>query len=332
MHVIILIEGFLALGVQKRLELDRMIEENINELIRVYLQHCQLEKRLSPKTIKAYRIDLSQFSNYLGCNIYVCDKAAIQNYLSLLHSQYKVKSVKRKIASLKAFFTYLVGEEIIPSNPFEKLRIKLHEPFILPKTIPLSTITLILKSAYRKKDSLSNASSYQYKACLRDIAILELLFATGMRVSELCSLGRDSIDLANGVIKIYGKGSRERIIQVGNPFVLSAVCAYYSAFSSAIHSMGWFFVNRLGNPLSAQSVRNVINSYAKSAGIDQHITPHMFRHSFATLLLEEGVDIRYIQQLLGHSSITTTQIYTHVTSKKQRDILTTKHPRNKITL
>lgn len=95
-----------------------MIEENINELIRVYLQHCQLEKRLSPKTIKAYRIDLSQFSNYLGCNIYVYDKAAIQNYLSLLHSQYKVKSVKRKIASLKAFFTYLVGEEIIPSRRF----------------------------------------------------------------------------------------------------------------------------------------------------------------------------------------------------------------------
>lgn len=95
---------------------------------------------------------------------------------------------------------------------------------------------------------------------------------------------------------------------------------------------GWLFVNRLGNHLSDQSVRNMINSYAARAGIEQHITPHMFRHSFATLLLEEDVDIRYIQQLLGHSSITTTQIYTHVTSKKQRDILTTKHPRNKITI
>ncbi len=217
------------------------------------------------------------------------------------------------------------------SSPFEKLRIKLHEPFILPKTIPLSTIALILQSVYKKKNSFSNTSLYQYKACLRDIAVLELLFATGMRVSELCSLGPDSIDLRNGVIKIYGKGSKERMIQIGNPAVLSAVCAYYNAFSCTIHDIGWFFVNRLGNQLSAQSVRNMISTSVGLAGIDQHITPHMFRHSFATLLLEEDVDIRYIQQLLGHSSITTTQIYTHVTSKKQRDILTAKHPRNKIT-
>lgn len=177
---------------------------------------------------------------------------------------------------------------------------------------------------------IRNKSSYQYNICLRDIAVLELLFATGMRVSELCSLSNSSIDLQDGVIKIYGKGSKERIIQVGNPDVLAAVNSYYCAFSNQIHKAGWFFVNRLGNRLSDQSVRNMINIYVELAEIDQHITPHMFRHSFATLLLEEDVDIRYIQQLLGHSSITTTQIYTHVTSKKQRDILTSKHPRNRI--
>lgn len=309
-----------------------MTKKDIDELISIYLQHCQLEKGLSSKTIKAYRIDLTQFSRYIGYDIGICNKGIIQNYLLLLHKQYKTKSIKRKIASLKAFFTYLVDEEIILSSPFEKLRIKLHEPLILPKTIPLSTIKLILEKAYEKKKAFSNKSSYQYKVCLRDIAVLELLFATGMRVSELCSLGPDSIDLRNGVIKIYGKGAKERIIQVGNPAVLSAVCAYYNALSSTIHDIGWFFVNRLGNQLSAQSVRNMINMYVELAGIDQHITPHMFRHSFATLLLEEDVDIRYIQQLLGHSSITTTQIYTHVSSKKQRDILAAKHPRNKITL
>lgn len=308
-----------------------MIKENTDKLIMIYLQHCRREKGLSLKTIKAYRIDLTQFSRYIGSDIYICDKVTIQNYLSLLHNQYKIKSVKRKIASLKAFFTYLVDEDIISSSPFARLRIKLHEPFILPKTISLGTIDLILQNAYKRKKTFTNRSSYQYNACLRDIAVLELLFATGMRVSELCSLVPDSIDLRNGVIKIYGKGSKERIIQVGNPDVLFAVCSYYNAFSSKIQEIGWFFVNRLGNPLSAQSVRNMINMYVKLAGIDQHITPHMFRHSFATLLLEEDVDIRYIQQLLGHSSITTTQIYTHVTSKKQRDILATKHPRNKIT-
>lgn len=309
-----------------------MLTKNTSELIRLYLQHCQLEKGLSLKTIKAYRIDLTQFLCYVGSDINACDKVLIQNYLSLLHSRYKPKSVKRKVASMKAFFTYLVDEYIIPANPFDKLRVKLHEPFILPKIIPLSTINLILQYAYEKKISFSNKSSYQYKACLRDIAVLELLFATGVRVSELCSLSYSSIDLIDGVIKIYGKGSKERIIQVSNPDVLSALHTYYNAFSCQIREVGWFFVNRLGKRLSDQSVRNMISIYADMAGINQHITPHMFRHSFATLLLEEDVDIRYIQQLLGHSSITTTQIYTHVTSKKQRDILTSKHPRNKITI
>lgn len=307
-----------------------MIEENTDALIKAYLQYCQFEKGLSEKTIKAYRIDLTQFSRYVGSNITICDKFLMQNYLSHLHKRYKMKSVKRKIASLKAFFTFLVDDDILHANPFDKLRVKLHEPFILPKTIPLSTINQILQSAYAKKDTLRNKSSYQYNVCLRDIAVLELLFATGMRVSELCSLSYSSIDLQNGVIKIYGKGSKERIIQVGNPDVLAAVNSYYCAFSNQIHEVGWFFVNRLGNRLSDQSVRNMINIYVELAEIDQHITPHMFRHSFATLLLEEDVDIRYIQQLLGHSSITTTQIYTHVTSKKQRDILTSKHPRNRI--
>lgn len=306
--------------------------KNTETLIGAYLQHCQLEKGLSQKTIKAYRIDLTQFSQFVGYDIYVCDKGSIQNYLSFLHNKYKIKTVKRKIASLKAFFTYLVDEEVIQSSPFDKLRIKLHEPYILPKTISLRTIDLILQNAYKRKDFFGNKKAYQYSSCLRDIAILELLFATGMRVSELCSLTPDSVDLNNGTIKIYGKGSKERIIQIGNPDVLSAVNSYHNMYSSTIHKTGWFFINRLGNQLSAQSVRNMIRMYVNLSGIDQHITPHMFRHSFATLLLEEDVDIRYIQQLLGHSSITTTQIYTHVTSKKQRDILTTKHPRNKITL
>lgn len=126
------------------------------------------------------------------------------------------------------------------------------------------------------------------------------------------------------------KGAKERLIQIGNHDVLKAVESYQRAFGEKIEKAGWFFVNRLGRQLSDQSVRNMITKYSDMAGIQMHITPHMFRHSFATLLLEEDVDIRYIQQLLGHSSIVTTQIYTHVASKKQRDILTTKHPRNRI--
>lgn len=303
-----------------------------DQLIEQYVKYCRYEKGLNEKTIKAYRIDLVQFSTFLGKSLLNCDKGDMQGYLSSLHGCYKVKSVKRKIASLKAFYNYLECEEIIEQNPFVKLRVKLHEPFLLPKTIPLTNIDLLLQCAYKTRDAQTGVQSYSYKSNLRDIAILELLFATGMRVSELCSISTETIDMNNGTIRIYGKGAKERIIQVDNPDVRAAVEKYYEAFSEQIQRTGWLFVNRLGNHLSDQSVRNMVNSYATRAGIEQHITPHMFRHSFATLLLEEDVDIRYIQQLLGHSSITTTQIYTHVTSKKQRDILATKHPRNKITI
>ena len=127
---------------------------------------------------------------------------------------------------------------------------------------------------------------------------------------------------------IYGKGAKERIIQLGNQEVISALILYQETFKTDIEVCGYFFVNRLQHKLSDQSVRFMINRYAQLAGIDQHITPHMFRHSFATLLLEQDVDIRYIQRMLGHSSISTTEIYTHVSNTKQKDILVHKHPRN----
>ncbi|MDO5400495.1 MAG: tyrosine-type recombinase/integrase [Eubacteriales bacterium] len=306
-----------------------MDDKELSGQVSKYLEYCKIQKGLSPKTVKAYGIDLRQFTEFFLMHQHLLDRECIQNFIGELHRKYKVKSVKRKIASLKAFLNYLEFEEIINVNPFSKLRIKLHEPFLLPRTIPLSSVDTLLKCVYAAKATLT-AGSYRYNTVLRDIAVLELLFATGMRVSELCSLGADDIGVTDGTIKIFGKGAKERIIQVGHVNVLTAVSEYSSAFADKIEATGHFFINRLGRQLSDQSVRNMITRYTDQAHIEQHITPHMFRHSFATLLLEEDVDIRYIQQLLGHSSITTTQIYTHVSSKKQREILAAKHPRNKI--
>lgn len=308
-----------------------MENNNINVLITQYLSYCKLEKGLDPKTLKAYKTDLLQFEIFIQSHNNSLSRENLQEYLAILHRKYKVKSVKRKIASLKAFCNYLEYEEILDANPLNRMRIKLHEPHILPRVIPLSTVDLLLQYVYRQ-ENIKNSSVYQHRSILRDIAVLELLFATGVRVSELCSIQKDSFDLSTGELKVYGKGAKERLIQVSNSSVLSACSAYYAANAPIIENSHWFFVNRLGHQLSDQSVRNMINKYAKLAGITQHITPHMFRHTFATLLLEEDVDIRYIQQLLGHSSITTTQIYTHVTAKKQRDILSSKHPRNKIAI
>lgn len=308
-----------------------MDEENIEKIVQGYLNHCRYEKGLDAKTLKAYKTDIAQLINYANRTGGGYSKECLQTYLASLHANYAVKSVKRKIASLKAFFGYLEYEEILRTNPFSKMRVKLHEPFLLPRTIPLADINSLLGCAYSQLTE-TEESTYKHRACLRDIAVLELLFATGVRISELCSLHATDINVEEGYVRIYGKGAKQRLIQIGNEDVLAAVKKYGAAFSNQISETGWFFINRLGNKLSDQSVRNMVNKYCKIVGIQMHITPHMFRHSFATLLLEEDVDIRYIQQLLGHSSIVTTQIYTHVTSKKQRDILTTRHPRNKLNI
>lgn len=298
----------------------------LKDYISEYLNYCEYRKQLNFKTIKAYKIDLNQYNSFCLDISDPFSKKAVASYITELFKHYKSKSVKRKIASLKAFFHYLEYTEFLAQNPFDKLDVYFREAKLLPKTISFHSIQKFLSVLYAQK--MQTVSAYQFKCCLRDIAVIELLFATGMRISELCSLKPSDIDLENNTVLIYGKGSKERILQLGNCEVISALATYQSTFKADISACGYFFVNKRKQKLSDQSVRFMINRYAALAGIEQHITPHMFRHSFATLLLEQDVDIRYIQKMLGHSSISTTEIYTHVSSAKQKDILVNKHPRN----
>ncbi len=298
----------------------------LKDYIEEYIEYCKYRKRLDSKTLKAYQIDLNQYLLFCA-NLNDCmSKKTVDQFITALHKQYKPKTVKRKIACLKAFFHFMEYKELLSENPFSKLDIRFREAKLLPKTIPFHSIQAFLSTLYSQKELAD--SSYQLRCCIRDIAVIELLFATGMRVSELCSLKPMNIDLENNTVLIYGKGAKERILQIGNPDVISALTLYQETFKEDIEACGYFFVNRLQHKLSDQSVRFMINHYAGLAGIEQHITPHMFRHSFATLLLEQDVDIRYIQRMLGHSSISTTEIYTHVSNVKQKDILVNKHPRN----
>ncbi len=299
---------------------------NLQMQIKNYLEYCQYQKRLDQKTLKAYRIDLRQFSeHFTERDVQKLSSSLIENYLVTLHKNYKPKTVKRKIASLKAFFRYLEYRELIISNPFNKLHVKFREPTILPKTIPLYIVETFLRTIY--KYHAAAPTPYQKRNALRDIAAIELLFSTGMRISELCSLGMEDINLHDKTILIYGKGSKERRIQIPNEDVIRILTEYKNEYEKEMHRCNHFFANQKGNSLSDQTIRRSINKYCSMAAVELHITPHMFRHTFATSLLEADVDIRYIQEMLGHSSINTTQIYTHVAMAKQRDILMTKHPR-----
>ena len=300
---------------------------NLQALIENYLKYCSTQKRLDEKTLKAYRIDLRQFLEQTSAfDIADITPEVLEAYIGEIHKKYKPKTVKRKIASLKALFHYLEYKEIILQNPFNKIQVRFREPVILPKTIPLHTVETLLTTIYRQR---SNAKTdYQKRNALRDAAVAELLFATGMRISELCTLKNADVNLYDGTILIHGKGDKERRIQIGNDAVLHVLKEYRTDFDAEIQNCNHFFANQSGKALSDQSVRRMINKYSSLAAIDLHITPHMFRHTFATSLLEADVDIRYIQEMLGHSSINVTEIYTHVALAKQKNILSTKHPRN----
>lgn len=306
----------------------------IDKLLQDFLFHCKFEKNLNPKTITAYTMDIDQFKTFKDIqymDINDVDKDVLKEYIQYLYIlELKPKSIKRKLATLKAFFTHLEFEEIITISPFRKMRISIKENKTLPKTIEIQNIRKLFKHIYKIKLDFNKMEKYSYKALSRDIAILELLFATGLRVSEVSNIKYYDINLSTGNIKVLGKGGKERTIQICDQEVKAALKEYLSLFKDEIFDKEWFFINRLGNKFTEHSIGNMIKKYQIKANIQQHLTPHMFRHSFATMLLEEGVDIRYIQGMLGHASISTTQIYTQINMKQQRKILSTKHPRRNL--
>lgn len=299
---------------------------NLQTHLNNYLEYCQYQKKLDNKTLKAYRIDLVQFAASVPAeDISDITSAMLEDYIAGLHQKYKPRTVKRKIAAAKAFFHYLDYKELIDRNPFQRLEIRFREPIILPRTIPLYDIKALLSTVYDCRKTAGTL--YQRRNALRDAAVLEMLFITGIRISELCSLNACDVNLQEQSVLIYGKGSKERKIQIGNADVLKILKEYRADFKNEIRQCGHFFANQNGTALSDQAIRRMINKYTALASIDLHITPHMFRHTFATSLLDADVDVRYIQELLGHSSINITAIYTHVSMSKQKKILSTKHPR-----
>ena len=297
--------------------------QSLSALIDEYLENCRYKKKLSAHTLKAYTIDLQQFLGF--ANGPWMAKETIALYIKHLNQSFAPRSVKRKLASVRAFFYDLEANEILTVNPFSKLHIHIQSPQQLPRVIPTEMVKSLLERAY-------SAFKSGQKDALRDIVVLELLFSTGLRVSELCALTRETFLLSDESLRllVYGKGRKERVIQIKTPELIAVLKAYWQENEARIRTQGAILYNRRGRPLSPQSVRGIIKKYVGLTGQSERITPHMFRHTFATSLLESGMDIRYIQALLGHSSITTTQIYTHVAASQQALLLAEMHPRGKM--
>jgi integrase/recombinase XerD len=304
----------------------------LKDAIAQFLFHCQYEKNLSPKTLKAYSIDLRQFSEHLGglavTEITGIDKIALRDYIRSLFKHLAEKSVKRKVATVKAFLRFLEREDALAVNPFRKMDVRIKETRRLPRTISLVDLERLFRHLYGLKRRIRKKSA-AYRLLIRDIAVLELLFATGARVGEICGLRNEDVDLRQEHIRILGKGGRERVLQLCDGETLSALKEYLALWEEDGTEEAPFFRNRSGNRLSEQAVRTALLRHSRDAGINLRVTPHMLRHSTATLLLEEGVDIRFIQQFLGHRSIATTQIYTEVEAGAQRRMLAGRHPRRR---
>lgn len=295
----------------------------LEDKLAAYLEYCEYRKELDRKTLKAYRIDLRQYFEYICVD--EPDKEKIEEYVTHLHKSYKQKTVKRKIASIKAFYNYLEETEIIAESPFRKIKVKFKETVTLPRIIPREEIEKLLNHMYQCLNENDKASR---KFMLRDVAVIEVFFATGARVYEISNIRDDSINLNTGLIRLMGKGGKERYVQISNTSILEVLKKYYDENEQSIKKSGYFFVNNRESRYTEQSIRLMLKKYTKQAGIERNITPHMFRHSFATYLIEEGVDVSCVQQILGHSSIKTTQIYIHIADKKQAEILKELHPRN----
>ncbi|GBG05033.1 tyrosine recombinase XerD [Lactobacillus rodentium] len=288
-----------------------------------YLRYAQVQRGLSENTIASYRQDLQTFLDFLvkeKQNTWEVEAVEIDLFLGKLRDEGKAtSSISRMLSSLRKFYQWLLRQDIIKSDPLVKIDSPKQE-----KRLPLA-----LSEA--EVDKLLEQPNIKKASGIRDRAILETLYATGMRVSELINLQMGDLHQDIKLIKVLGKGSKERLVPISN-VALSWIDEYDKQVrQKQILKVGSFtdtiFLNQRGGKLSRQAVWQLIKKYCQTAGITKNVTPHTLRHTFATHLLENGADLRVVQELLGHSDISTTQIYTNLTQKHIMEVYRNTHPR-----
>ncbi len=286
----------------------------------LFFNYLLKERNYSKNTIKNYEIDLNRYKEYLNTNNinYLKIKYTdILNYISYLKHNHKSTSINRNISSIRTYYNFLVRENIIKTNPFNLVK-GMKKEQKLPNYFKYNEYVDILNSI----DTNTNLG-------IRNRCIFELLLCTGCRVNELVNIKLKSIDLENNEIKVLGKGNKERIVYIAS-YAKDALKKYLSIRNELLQNKNndYLFLNHLGNPITTRGIRDVIDKILLKSATNLKITPHTFRHSFATMLLNEGCDLKSVQELLGHVSLSTTSIYTHVSNEELKRVYLHTNPRN----
>jgi len=289
------------------------------------------------KTRAAYQSDLAQFQQFAGkkAELKAVSGSLIENWAAHLQKdEYSPASIRRKMVALRVFCSYWVRKGVLPESPFWRVQLSIGRIEQLPRTLTAKEMRSLLAQARRNhtaarkgksKADVDDAGSPYYRA-LRNLALVDLLFATGMRVGEVSALDLKDFLLQEAMFRVQGKGGRDRLAFAVDETTLHIQKEHLQSRMRITTASTALFLNASGSRLSTQGIANVIAQLREQAGIERHITPHMLRHTVATLLLRNGVDIRIVQEFLGHASIATTQRYTHITKEHMIAVLRKRHP------
>ena len=295
----------------------------MKELLGKYTKYLEIERGLSPYTVRNYITDIQGFLDFLSQNkvtsLDKVDRLVMRHYLGLLHGQKTSRiSISRKLSALRSFYRFLKRENLVSSEPAASLS----APKLEQRLPTFLTQDEILK--------LIQAPDTSTIVGIRDRAILELLYAAGLRLSEVTNLNVGDLDLNSRQIRAWGKGSKERMVLIGKP-AAEALKRYLRQSRTRLlgkKSTQALFLNRFGERIAERRIQYIIKKYARQAGLDMRVYPHMLRHTFATHMLDGGADLRVVQELLGHARLATTQIYTHVSQNQIRRTYLAAHPRS----
>lgn len=312
----------------------------LSEAIEYYLGILEHERNLSQRTLSAYRTDLTCFSQWTsGGEVAGITTQEVRMYIEEISSNgLKNSTVKRKIASIKAFFNFMEEEEIIELTPTRRIRMRYRAGRRLPKVLSNSEIKKLLRAPLLLEHQLQEKSAgkgnraleFSRSQCIRDKAALEMLYATGMRIGELCRLDIGDYNRRTRNLRILGKGNKERILYISSREALESIERYLKIRNGIDTGTEAVFLNKYNKRISIHTVENIFSKYLRLSGVNGHYTPHALRHTMATMLIDNGADIRAVQEILGHSSILTTQIYTHVSTNQKKKVLLKYHQRNRM--